>query len=104
MKLFRGDLGKIDYSLNYLELLLGFIQGQERGERGKRGSSPSQDRHYFDTVCTISSDPFYIVTYFIRWVTTSWTDVTIMTGEWGGIPKPILKLVSNDVYTHKAYP
>ena len=25
--------------------------------------------HYF-----LSSDPFYIVTYYIKWVTTSWTD------------------------------
>ena len=24
-------------------------------------------------VCPGSSDPFYIVTYFIKWVTTSWT-------------------------------
>ena len=27
-----------------------------------------------DTVCPRSSDPFYIVTYCIKWVTTSWTD------------------------------
>ena len=26
-----------------------------------------------NTVCSVSSDPFYIVTYYIRWVTTSWT-------------------------------
>ena len=25
------------------------------------------------TVCPGSSDPFYIVTYYIEWVTTSWT-------------------------------
>ena len=25
------------------------------------------------TVCPGSSDPFYIVTYYIKWVTTSWT-------------------------------
>ena len=27
-----------------------------------------------DTVCPRSSDPFYVVTYYIKWVTTSWTD------------------------------
>ena len=27
----------------------------------------------YDTVCPRSSDPFYIVTYYIKWVTTSWT-------------------------------
>ena len=26
------------------------------------------------TICPKSSDPFYIVTYYIKWVTTSWTD------------------------------
>ena len=25
------------------------------------------------TVCPSSSDPFYIVSYYIKWVTTSWT-------------------------------
>ena len=26
------------------------------------------------TVCPRSGDPSYIVTYYIKWVTTSWTD------------------------------
>ena len=26
------------------------------------------------TVCPRSSDPFYKVTYYIKWVTTSWTE------------------------------
>ena len=29
------------------------------------------------TVCPRSSDPFYIVTYYIKWVTTSWTQSKI---------------------------
>ena len=28
------------------------------------------------TMCPRSSDPFYIVTYYIKLVTTSWTDST----------------------------
>ena len=28
----------------------------------------------YNTGCPRSSDPFYIVTYYIIWVTTSWTD------------------------------
>ena len=24
--------------------------------------------------CPRSSDPYYLVTYYIKWVTTSWTD------------------------------
>ena len=26
-----------------------------------------------DTVCLRSSDTFYVVSYYIKWVTTSWT-------------------------------
>ena len=26
-----------------------------------------------DTICQRSSDPFYVVTYYIKWVTTAWT-------------------------------
>ena len=26
-----------------------------------------------NTICLRSSDPFYIVSYYIKWVTTSWT-------------------------------
>ena len=29
------------------------------------------------TICPRSSDPFCIVTYYIKWVTTSWTHSTI---------------------------
>ena len=28
---------------------------------------------YSTTVCPGSSDPFYVVTYYIQWITTSWT-------------------------------
>ena len=38
------------------------------------------------TVCPGNSDPFYIVTYFIKWVTTSWTYSTYCEGTascWG---------------------
>ena len=27
----------------------------------------------FGPVCPKSSDPFFVVTYYIKWVTTSWT-------------------------------
>ena len=30
-------------------------------------------------VCRRSFDPFYIVTYYLKWVKTSWTDGTILT-------------------------
>ena len=44
---------------------------------------------FLGTVCPGSSDPFHIVSYFMKWVTTSWThgnftDTPISTGERGG--------------------
>ena len=33
-------------------------------------------------VCPKSNDPFYVVTYFMKWVTTSWTDVRIKCYTW----------------------
>ena len=38
------------------------------------------DRLWQSTVCPRSSDPFYIVTYYIKLVTTSWTEGR--TREW----------------------
>ena len=32
-----------------------------------------QDKGLKTTVCPRSSDPFYTVTYYMKWVTTSWT-------------------------------
>ena len=32
------------------------------------------------TVCPRSSDPFYVVNYYIKWVTTIWTDGTVAEG------------------------
>ena len=29
---------------------------------------------YYTTVCPRSSDPFYMVTYYMKWVSTTWTD------------------------------
>ena len=29
---------------------------------------------HLSTVCPRNRDPFYIVTYYIKWITTSWTD------------------------------
>ena len=31
-----------------------------------------------DTVCPRSSDPFDVVTYYMKWVTTSWTYSNIL--------------------------
>ena len=46
-------------------------RGQDEGSevlRPRRQSPQTQG-----TVCPRSSDPFYIVSYYIKWVTTSWT-------------------------------
>ena len=33
------------------------------------------------TMCPRSSDPFYKVTYYIKWVTTSWIDSNVYMQE-----------------------
>ena len=44
---------------------------------GERDEVISSVKHIcmkkYYTVCPRSSDPFYIVSYYIKWVTTSWT-------------------------------
>ena len=34
----------------------------------------SKENYVLSTICPRSSDPFYIVTYYMKRVTTSWTD------------------------------
>ena len=45
------------------------------------------------TVCPGSSDPFYIVSYIIKWVTTSWTF---------GIVDYYLKCMGHSYWTHSS--
>ena len=37
------------------------------------GTSCTVYRYFCPAVCPRSSDPFHIVSYYINWVTTSWT-------------------------------
>ena len=55
------------------------------------------------TVCPRSSDPFYVVTYYIKWATTSWTDSAsiywITAGPslllyWAGLINPVPQIFS----------
>ena len=39
-----------------------------------RASGPNKGYLVILTVCPRSSEPFYIVTYYTKWGTTSWTD------------------------------
>ena len=43
------------------------------------------------TICPRSSDPFYIVTYYLKWVTSSWTYSTLCFGQnaskYGRLPR-----------------
>ena len=50
--------------------------GNSRIRRSGLNPDSSPDGHHTNidgTVCPGSSDPFYIVTYYIKWVTISWT-------------------------------
>ena len=40
------------------------------------------------TICPRSSDPFYIVIYYIKWVTSSWTNSTLI--KWWGSGSPCI--------------
>ena len=45
----------------------------------KTGSGTCTEGSRLSTVCPRSSDPFYIVGYYTKWVTTSWTH----SSDWG---------------------
>ena len=53
-------------------------RGRGRGPRIECADGNRADCERGNTVCPGSSDPFYIVTNYIKWVTTSWTYCTIM--------------------------
>ena len=36
---------------------------------------------YINTICSGCSDPFYIVSYYMKWVFTSWTHSTAVQKE-----------------------
>ena len=40
-----------------------------------------KSRPFLYTVWPRSSDPFYIVNYYIKWITTPWTDSMTVLGE-----------------------
>ena len=44
------------------------------------------------TICPRSSDPFYIVRYYIQWVTTSWTQSILLDGNANHLAHMIRKL------------
>ena len=59
---------------------LGSRRHQTTWRVGDIGSTaPELARQRYSTVCPRSSDPFYIVSYYIKWVTTSWTNSTILS-------------------------
>ena len=47
------------------------LKPRDRNAPAKRQSMVSTERR--GTVCPGNSDSFYIVSYYITWVTTSWT-------------------------------
>ena len=44
---------------------------ERKGKMGEREGKKEEEKG-FHTVCPRSSDPFYIVTHYVNWVTTSW--------------------------------
>ena len=64
---------KKDWGLHLLDA----AEDCQASERDQRAQEPEHRTRGIDsrlyTVCPRSSDPFYIVRYYIQWVTTSWT-------------------------------
>ena len=58
--------------------------GSDRPKRKRPDPHPCI-KNTRNTVCPGSSDPFYVVTYYSKWVTTSWTYSNSETG-----PIPVL--------------
>ena len=62
--------------------MLGFIM--TRGKCAGCSTKLKRKIKYQDlssTICPRSSDPSNIVTYYIKWVTTSWTDSILFSGR-----------------------
>ena len=64
-------LGKVQVYLPFWLCSLPVGDGS-RGSRPKESFRPTQI--LLNSVCPRSSDPFSIVTFYIKWVTTSWKD------------------------------
>ena len=63
--------------------------GEPETFKGKCGGYVSAESDINTTVCPGCSDPFYIVSYYIKWVTTSWTHSNCLTN-----PTPPLAALS----------
>ena len=48
-------------------------EGEEGGGEGGEEEAAQPEEGAEGTICPGSSDPFYIVSYYIKWVTSSWT-------------------------------
>jgi len=49
------------------------VRAADPGSRFTQSGSERQEKPLVNTVCPKSIEPFYIVTYYIIWVKTSWT-------------------------------
>ena len=57
--------------------LSSFCSSQDRFANAEINKNKIFSNEYIvHTVCPRSSDPFHVVTYYIKWVITSWTDST----------------------------
>ena len=62
----------------WMKLIFGGCEYLARHRRRSGSVSPVRDSEIKQyTVRPKSSDPFYIVSYYIKWVTTSWTHSTL---------------------------
>ena len=64
--------GPTSFSCTTISKILSIVHTNHIPLRPGLNISPDFDVNTY-TICPRSSNPFYIVTYYIKWVTTSWT-------------------------------
>ena len=71
-------------NIDLLIFLIGLWDGRTKWIRETSSLLFYMKTSICSTVCPRSSDPFYTVTYYIKWITTSWTDgIPALFLHWG---------------------
>ena len=66
----------VPYTIRNGSLLPGHVAGQTVIKAKNMKNIKKKEKNWLyrhNTMCPRSNDPFYIVTYSIKWVTTAWT-------------------------------
>ena len=69
-------LYRFSYAKIQIKIYSGIKQKEAKRSRKSREKGVKKVSHFYNsTVCPRRSDSFYIVSYYIKWVTTSWVAI-----------------------------